>query len=501
MGHEEPSVTTSLPEAPPSGALPRARRQNLPPELGPKVVLHTIRLRPGLTLDDLQQDLLQEHVARSVSLKRLRGYIERCIRGGLVEAVLDADGLARYQLAHDLSWLTKPRQAPHSTRAAKETSRRYTVISLFAGAMGLDLGLHGTGRFHLLACIEKNHAFCQTIRLNQEAGRLPADLHIVQSDIADVDPLKLLEDFGLRPGEVDLVVGGPPCQPFSRARQRARVQDARSALPFEFLRFVNAMQPRFFLMENVPGLLTAALKPGEEPGTLMRAFEVGLAESYRVDTFLVDAASYGTPQFRERAIVIGNRCNARLVLPEPTHGPPDDRRFDSPLDAVLPSLKPWVTLRDALRDLEDPAPVILDFSPRRKRYLVLVPPESNWRSLPAELLRESFGNAWREDEAPRSGWWRRLSFDAPSPTLLTMPCHASTALCHPTETRALSLREYARIQQFPDDWVFCGTKAERYAQVGNAVPRGLSQMVGEVIAEALDELALTAKSTERSAAV
>jgi DNA (cytosine-5)-methyltransferase 1 len=248
------------------------------------------------------------------------------------------------------------------------------------------------------------------------------------------------------------------------------------------------MQPRFFLMENVPGLLTANLGPGKPPGSLMRAFEDGLGGSYRIDTFVVDAASYGTPQFRERAIVIVNRCDAHVEFLEATHGPTDERRFDSPLDILLPPLEPWATLRDALRDLEDPAPVIIDFSPARKRYLKLIPAGSNWRSLPPDLQRESLGNAWRGEEGPRSGWWRRLSFDAPSPTLLTMPCHASTSLCHPTETRALSLREYARIQQFPDDWVFCGTKAERYAQVGNAVPLGLSRVAGEVIAEALDRV-------------
>lgn len=218
----------------------------------------------------------------------------------------------------------------------------------------------------------------------------------------------------------------------------------------------------------------------------MRAFEEGLGGSYRIDTFTIDAASYGTPQFRERAIVIGNRCDAHVEFPKRTHGPPDERRFDSPLDVLLPPLKPWVTLRDALRDLEDPAPVIIDFSPRAKRYLKLIPAGSNWRSLPPELQRESLGKAWRE-EGSNVGWWRRLSFDAPSPTLVTMPCQASTSLCHPDETRALSLREYARIQQFPDAWAFCGSKAERYAQVGNAVPVGFARVAGDLLAEALDK--------------
>ena len=130
----------------------------------------------------------------------------------------------------------------------------------------------------------------------------------------------------------------------------------------------------------------------------------------------------------------------------------------------------------------------MDFSPRKLRYLSMVPAGSNWRSLPADVQKESMGKAWYA-KGGRSGWWRRLSFDLPCPTLITMPNHAGTALCHPLETRALTLREYARIQEFPDDWVFCGTPAEQYAQVGNAVPVRLGRIAGEVIAEELDALA------------
>jgi len=461
---------------------PRLQRRALSPSDGAEEVLRTVANVPDLAMSQLQAELLQRWSPRTVTVKRLRGYVERCIRSGLLEVVLERDGHARYRLRQDLPRLLKS-EVP--VLAKEPPSSRYTVISLFSGAMGLDLGLHSTGRFRLLACVEKERVFCGTIRENQKTGRLPQDICVLENDVAELDPVEVLDALGLRPGDVDVVVGGPPCQPFSKARQRANVQDARSTLPFQFLRFVKAMQPRFFLMENVPGLLKAALKLGEQPGSLMRAFEEGLGGSYRIDAFTIDAASYGTPQFRERAIVIGNRCDAHVEFPKPTHGPPDERRFDSPLDVLLPPLKPWVTLRDALRDLEDPTPVVIDFSPRAKRYLKLIPAGSNWRSLPPELQRESVGKAWRE-EGLHLGWWRRLSFDAPSPTLVTMPCQASTSLCHPDETRALSLREYARIQQFPDDWVFCGSKAERYAQVGNAVPVGLARVAGEVLAEALD---------------
>jgi DNA (cytosine-5)-methyltransferase 1 len=152
---------------------------------------------------------------------------------------------------------------------------------------------------------------------------------------------------------------------------------------------------------------------------------------------------------------------------------------------VRPGLKPFKTLRQALDGLTDPDPVIIDFSPRKKRYLELVPPGGNWRSLPPAIAQESMGRAYFA-KGGRSGWWRRLTFDLPSPTVVTLPNHASTSLCHPTETRALTLRECARVQEFPDDWEFAGTAREQYAQVGNAVPVRLGAVAGEVLAAALD---------------
>jgi DNA (cytosine-5)-methyltransferase 1 len=146
---------------------------------------------------------------------------------------------------------------------------------------------------------------------------------------------------------------------------------------------------------------------------------------------------------------------------------------------------PWRTLGDAIASLHEKEPEILDFSPRKKRFLSLVPPGSNWRSLPEEVQKESMGKAWYA-KGGRSGWWRRLTFELPSPTLVTLPNHASTSLCHPTETRALSVREYARIQGFPDDWEFSGKTTQKYAQIGNAVPIQLGAVAGSVLAERLD---------------
>lgn len=377
---------------------------------------------------------------------------------------------------------------------------RYSVVSLFSGAMGLDLGLENTGRFRVRAVVEKEKPFCDSIRKNSAAGRIDPQVAIFEGDIRDFDPAAVLAASGLRPGELDLLVGGPPCQSFSTAGKRKATEDVRGLLLWEFLRFVEYMQPKFFVIENVRGLLSAALKhrsiknrpqgggsalePDEEPGSVIARFASDLdriGAGYHLDCFEVNAVNYGAPQLRERVLLIGNRYNAEVDFPSPTHGNPGDKR------TFRGKLKPWRTLRDALRGLNDPGDVILDFSPRKKGFLAQVPEGSNWRSLPTEVQRLSMGKAWHA-KGGRSGWWRRLAFDLPCPTLVTMPNHASTSLCHPTEVRALTLKEYAAIQEFPTAWEFCGTAAEQYAQVGNAVPVRLGSVTGDVIAAALDDL-------------
>jgi DNA (cytosine-5)-methyltransferase 1 len=386
--------------------------------------------------------------------------------------------------------------------------KKYSVISLFSGAMGLDIGLEETSRFRIIACVEKEPVFCDTIRVNQKAGRLYRKLKLFERDITDLEPQELLDAVSLKPGELDLLVGGPPCQAFSTAGKRQAVQDLRGTLLWHFLRFVEALKPRYFLMENVRGLLSAelrhrpiALRPDkggpplasdEEPGSVVRLFAEDLQKipgaSYHMDCFEVNAVNYGAPQLRERALFIGNRYNALVDFPDPTHGPPHIKEYQPSLfDNGNGKLQPWRTLGDAISLLREANPVLMDFSPRKKKYLALVPPGSNWRSLPIKLQKESMGNAWNA-KGGRSGWWRRLSFDLPCPTLVTMPNHAGTSLCHPTEVRTLTLKEYALIQEFPKKWVFCGTPAEQYAQAGNAVPIRLGQVSGEVIAKQLDTL-------------
>ena len=387
--------------------------------------------------------------------------------------------------------------------------KKFKAISIFSGAMGLDIGLENTDRIEVVACVEIEPSFCDTIRANQKAGRLGPNLKVFQGDIADINPKDVLKACGLKPGQVDVLIGGPPCQSFSTAGRRRTTQDPRGTMLWQFLRYVDAMQPRFFIMENVRGLLSAALnhrhiadrpekggvalEQDEEAGSVVRLFAEDLQNlsdrRYHMDCFEVNAVNYGAPQLRERVLFIGNRFNAVVNFPDPTHGPPKTGTNDQSLlfEEMEQALHPWKSLGDAIGHLNDPGEVIMDFSPRKKGFLSKVPPGSNWRSLPVELQQESMGRAWHA-KGGRSGWWRRLSFDLPCPTLVTMPNHASTALCHPTEIRALTLIEYSLIQEFPEDWEFCGTPTQQYAQVGNAVPVRLGEVAGEVIVAALDKL-------------
>lgn len=388
--------------------------------------------------------------------------------------------------------------------------RKLTGISLFSGAMGLDLGLEKTGRFKILACVEKEPDFCQTIRDNKDAGRLPKTLKIYEGGLETFEPENIMRELGLSPGELDVLVGGPPCQAFSTAGRRQSVEDPRGTLLWQFLKYVEVFQPKFFLMENVRGLVSSALKhrpiaerpehggdeltEEEKPGSVIRLFADDLRKldgvAYHMDGFEVNSVNYGAPQIRERVLFIGNKYNRHLNFPDPTHGQheTDEPAAQRDIFEENGSLLPWASLRSAIEDLSETEPEVLDFSPRKKSFLSKVPEGGNWRTLPEDDQRDSMGKAFFA-KGGRSGWWRRLTYDLPCPTLVTMPNHASTSLCHPTETRALSVREYARIQEFPDEWSFAGTTAKKYVQIGNAVPVRLGEVAGNVIWEEYQALA------------
>jgi DNA (cytosine-5)-methyltransferase 1 len=257
---------------------------------------------------------------------------------------------------------------------------------------------------------------------------------------------------------------------------------------FEFIRIVDQTKPLTFVMENVRGLLSMPVIPKKHAGTsnanltqhgsltalIVQKFnDIG----YRVDCYVVNSVNYGAPQVRERVLFIGNRHGLASNFPAPMYS---NRSIDS--------LPPFKTLGEVIGDdFEDPCPQVLDFSPRKLKYLAMVPPGGNWRSLPIEIQKESMGKSWYL-KGGRSAYWRKLSFNFPSPTVVTMPNHAGTSMCHPTKLRAITVGEAAAIQEFPPAWQFSGTVGEKFKQVGNAVPVRLGKVAGECVKDLLSRI-------------
>ena len=350
--------------------------------------------------------------------------------------------------------------------------RRHKFISLFSGAMGLDLGLESAG-FESVCCLELDKWACATVKKNRPA------LPLIQDDIRNWNGPKILAHCGQKREDISLVVGGPPCPSFSTAGKRQAFNDPRGQVMFDFLRIVDEIRPPFFVMENVRGILSAALehtplaerksKDASEfgHGSVMRMLNDTFKKmGYTVTVELVNAANYGVPQKRERVVFLGSRDGFQVTMPVPAYA--EGGNFFQAR---------WRTLGDAVKGLNDAKPEYIQFSKSRLRFLELLTEGQNWRNLPPELMEEALGGAY-DSSGGRVGFYRRLSFDEPSPTVPTSPGQKSTCLCHPTELRPLSVREYARIQQFPDDWVFVGGLAQKYRQIGNAVPVGLGNVIG-----------------------
>lgn len=356
-------------------------------------------------------------------------------------------------------------------------------VSLFSGAMGLDLGLEQVG-FEPLICVENNKSAVETIKLNRH-GLTVFDNSITEFDIETISKLKFNSET------VDLVAGGPPCQAFSVFGNRLGLEDVRGQMTFEFLRVVDQIRPKVFLMENVRGLLSMPLIPNKnasedidpqflEKGSLLRTLIKDFNRiGYSVECFVVNSVNYGAPQIRERILLIGNRFGIEPSFPSPKYS-------NRPKD----NLPPFITLGDIIGSKSgfiDPYPEVLNFSPRKLKYLSMVPEGGNWRSLPVEIQKESMGKSWYL-KGGRSAYWRKLSFNFPSPTVVTMPNHAGTSMCHPTELRAISVGEAAAIQEFPHDWKFSGNTSEKFKQIGNAVPIRLGFEAGKVLKKLLNEI-------------
>ncbi len=366
--------------------------------------------------------------------------------------------------------------------AYKQFYNNRDVISLFSGAMGLDIGLQKAGLNVKIG--QDFDAAC--VRTIQENGH-----RVITGDIRSITPQDILSAVNLDIGEPFLVCGGPPCQPFSTAGKRLGINDPRGSLFMDFIRMIDYIRPRFFIMENVKGLMSAPLRhiphanrtscdaSGEEKlGTVL---EVVLGEFYRLGYKTVygilDAVNYGVPQFRERFVLIGSRDHEDIFLPIPTH-------FQFHQDCQYR----WRALSEAIADLENAPGECAGFGEERTRLLALVPEGGNWRDLPPDLIEQAMGGAYRSGGG-KVGFYRRLTYSQPAPTLVTSPIQKASMLCHPKFNRPLSVREYARIQQFPDDWRFTGTTSAKYRQIGNAVPIGLAKAIGQAILSVADETA------------
>jgi DNA (cytosine-5)-methyltransferase 1 len=325
-------------------------------------------------------------------------------------------------------------------KADKQT--RYTAIELFSGAGGMALGLEHAG-LQSKMLVEFDKYAAATLRANR--GK---KWNIVEGDIHDVS-------FKEHAGKIDVVVGGFPCQAFSYAGHGEGFGDPRGTLFFQFARCVSEVQPKIAVAENVRGLLK------HDGGRTLRTMVLELeSRGYRVDYKLLRAQFLDVPQKRERLLIVGIR-----------------KDLDIPF--LFPRERDYtVSLREALKGV--PKSDGAKYPKAKKAVLDLVPPGGYWKDLPEDIQRKYMAGSFHLTGG-KTGMARRLSWDEPTLTLTCSPAQKQTERCHPKETRPLTVREYARIQTFPDDWQFMGGTAAQYKQIGNAVPVNLGYYVGQAV--------------------
>jgi len=331
----------------------------------------------------------------------------------------------------------------------------YTVLELFAGAGGLAIGMEKAG----LKCVALNEIdkwACQTLRNNRPHW------NVLEGDIKGFD-------FSEYHNKVDVVTGGFPCQAFSYAGKKLGLADARGTLFYEFARAVQEVNPLICIGENVRGLLSH-----ENGKTLQGMISILDEIGYDVVPFRVlRAIDYKVPQKRERLILVGIRKGTNIHFEYPT---PYKRIY---------------TLADALKkgdlfDCDVPASAGVKYPSSKKEVLDMIPPKGYWRDLPVEVQKQFMGASFYLGGG-KTGMARRIGWDEPCLTLTCSPAQKQTERCHPEETRPFTVREYARIQTFPDDWAFEGSVAQQYKQIGNAVPVNLGREVGYAIVKALNQ--------------
>ncbi|MCF8713772.1 DNA (cytosine-5-)-methyltransferase [Joostella atrarenae] len=337
----------------------------------------------------------------------------------------------------------------------EEPSRDYKVLELFAGAGGLAVGLEKAG----ISCVALNEIdkwACQTLRENRPKW------NVLEGDVRNFD-------FSEYSNEVDIVTGGFPCQAFSYAGKKLGLNDARGTLFYEFARVVKEVNPLICVGENVKGLLSHE-KGKTIQGMISILDEIGYNV---VPVKVLKAVHYRVPQKRERVILVGIRKDIDVQF-----------EYPAPHSGVF-------TLKDALKkgslySCDVPISEGAKYPIHKKEILDLVPPKGYWRDLPVEIQKEYMGKSYYLGGG-KTGMARRIGWDEPSLTLTCSPAQKQTERCHPDETRPFTVREYARIQTFPDEWKFMGSVSQQYKQIGNAVPCNLGEEIGYSIIKFLNQ--------------
>ncbi len=340
-------------------------------------------------------------------------------------------------------------------------------LSFFSGAMGLDIGMKKGGIPALLAC-EFNKYCRMTIDQNEPEMALIGDINKYEPD----DILRLAKIPEGR--KIDVIFGGPPCQAFSTAGARRALNDERGNVFLRYIDIVEQLKPTYVVIENVRGLLSAPFPYGdvEEPikgGALCVILDRLHAAGYSISFELYNAANFGAPQIRERVVMIGKLGDKKVSYLSPTNEEKDTF-----------GLPKWKTLGEAVQDLNEDNQHFIEFPESRLKFYRMLTEGQYWKDLPPEAQVEAMGSKLKLGGG-KTGFFRRLNFSKPSPTLVTNPTMPATDLCHPTENRPLSVEEYRRIQEFPDNWKICGPILEQYKQIGNAVPVKLGEAIARTI--------------------
>ncbi|WP_347173586.1 DNA (cytosine-5-)-methyltransferase [Polaribacter uvawellassae] len=338
-------------------------------------------------------------------------------------------------------------------------NNEYKVLELFAGAGGLAVGLEKAG----IKCIALNEIdkwACQTLRENRP------NWNVLEGDIKSFD-------FSEYNNQVDIVTGGFPCQAFSYAGKKLGLQDARGTLFYEFARAVKEVNPLICIGENVKGLLSHE-KGKTIEGMISILDEIGYNV---VPVKVLKAIKYKVPQKRERVILVGIRKDIDIKYEYPK---PHNKIYN-----LIDALK-----KGELYDSNVPKSEGSKYPEHKKNVLDLVPQKGYWRNLPLDIQKEYMGKSFYLGGG-KTGIARRIGWDEPSLTLTCSPAQKQTERCHPEETRPFTVREYARIQTFPDDWKFIGSVSQQYKQIGNAVPCNLGQEIGYSIIKFLNEYYLS----------